>query len=122
MFIKVRSRFEYVCSDDVAFNSKEEAEEHEYELIRDVIYKKQTKEIGDYIIYVINNKEELKALENNPYGESTFILPRLITFPLILGEISNSDGYYRTYKPLDDIIESNMNIVNQLIKFMEDCK
>ena len=53
MFIQKRSGIEYVCSDGHSFNSEKGAENHEYELIRNNIYNNQTKEIGNYMLYII---------------------------------------------------------------------
>lgn len=120
MFIQKRSRIEYVCSDGHSFNSEKDAENHEYKLIRNNIYNNQTKEIGNYMLYVIYNNEELEALKRNDYGISKFNLPKYISYPLILAEESFEEGYYKVYQSVDMVIEKITGIITELIGFLDN--
>ena len=109
----------FVTSDDMVFDNREDAVDHEYELTREKLYENSLI-VGNYRIYLISDKDELGALANNWYGERTFDLPDDYKLPMFVCETSYDDFYYY-YESLDSVIEKEEKRLSELkdINFKE---
>jgi hypothetical protein len=104
----------YVTSDNMIFENKTDAVDHEYELTREKLYNNSLI-IGNYRIYLISDKDELGALANDWYCERTFDLPDDYSLPMFICE-SNCEDYYYYYETLDSVIEKEEQRLNELKK------
>ena len=109
----------FVTSDNMVFDNREDAVDHEYELTREKLYENSLI-VGNYRIYLISDEDELGALANNYYGERTFDLPDNYNLPMFVCETSYDDFYYY-YEALDDVIEKEEERLSKLkdINFKE---
>ena len=109
----------FVTSDNMVFDNREDAVDHEYELTREKLYENSLI-VGNYRIYLISDEDELGALANNYYGERTFDLPDNYNLPMFVCESSYDDFYYY-YEALDDVIEKEEERLSKLkdINFKE---
>lgn len=104
---------QYITSDNRVFESKAVALNHEEALVREKLQEKSLN-VGEYVLYEIENQEELNALMNNTYGEREFCLPDKLNFPIQLCEWCDFDCYYFVYKLLDDVIEEETEMLDSL--------
>lgn len=109
----------FVTSDNMVFDNREDAVDHEYELTREKLYENSLI-VGNYRIYLISDKDDLRALANNYYGERTFDLPDDYELPMFVCESSYDDFYYY-YEALDAVIEKEEERLSKLkdINFKE---
>lgn len=114
MRVEQEVRHKYITDDGEIFYVEEEAIEHEEQMIRERLYE-NTIVVNRYHVMLIENEKELDALKHDDYGERQFIGFESIQYPFYITEVSDSDCYYFTYRPLDKIIENEKEILKDLI-------
>lgn len=103
---------QFITSDDMIFNNKEEALEHEYKLIRERLYSNGI-QVYEYTIYLITNEEEIEAIKNDIYRDCQFNLPEELSYPFFMCE-TTYDDYYHCYWTLDDTIKHEESLLEAL--------
>lgn len=105
----------YVTDDGEEFDTEEKALEHEYEMIMNRLYDTKLK-IDSYIIYKINNKDELKVFKEKSYSSRTsieFDINEINEFPVFICEETFED-YYIVYNKMDDVLMFHEQMVEKL--------
>lgn len=116
MKIEKEEIIKYTTEDGNVFYDLDEAKEHERELLIAELYKKSHK-VDEYIIYKIENQEELNVLVGNQDYCQTYVyfdIKKEITYPIWVCESTDDDCYYFNYDLLDNIILKHVDILDKL--------